>query len=221
MSPTTRCVVLSAKFVAPTTVIVPIDVRLTIKRFQPVIKLTGGGLRPEKIGDTSPPTCTHGVDVLVGRNLLAGTSLNWIQTVTKLNNPDPNAPLEFVDLGDEGRPFSEQPDPGIAPTRDFDDKPCGPIAPAAGKGVDFTAMTTLAVLVRGHIVLAAGTVWRFVIGPSNTLPEGVRATRPRDATDADFRNQLRILRAGLNQDRGSSGPNLDYVLPPAPGTVLT
>jgi hypothetical protein len=87
--------------------------------------------------------------------------------------------------------------------------------------VDFTAMTTLAVLVRGHIVLAAGTVCRYVIGPSRTLPEGVRATQPRDALDADFRNQLRILRAGLNQDRGPSGPNLDYVPPPAPNTVLT
>jgi hypothetical protein len=201
-------------------VIVPIDIRLTINRFQPVIDMTNG-LRPRRVGDTSPPTCTHGVHVIVGRNLLAGTSLNWIQTVTKLNNPDPSTPLEFVDVGHNDRPFSEQPPPGVAPAREFDDTPCGPIAPRPGGGVDFTAMTTLAVLVRGHIVLAAGTVWRYVIGTSRTLPEGVRATQPRDATDADFRNQLRILRAGVNQDRGPSGPNLDYVLRPAPNTVLT
>jgi hypothetical protein len=211
---------LSAPFVRATTVIVPIDIRLTIKKFQPVINMTDG-LRPRKVGDTSPPTCTHGVDILVGRNLLAGTSLNWIQTVKKLNNPDPNAPQEFVDVGHNDRPFSEQPPRGVAPAREFDDLPCGPIATRAGGGVDFTAMTTLAVLVRGHIVLAAGTVWRFVIGTSPTLPQGVRATPPRDATDADFRNQLRILRAGVNQDRGPSGPNLDYIVRPAPNTVLT
>lgn len=211
---------LSAPVVTATTVIVPIDIRLTISRFKPVIDMTNG-LRPRKVGDTAPPTCTHGVDILVGRNLLAGTALNWIQTVKKVNNPDRGAPLEFVDVGHNNLPFSEQPPTGVAPSREFDDTPCGPIAPRPGGGVDFTAMTTLAVLVRGHIILAAGKVWRFVIGTSRTLPDGVRATQPRDATDLDFQNQLRILRAGVNQFRDPTGPNLDYVIRPAPNTVLT
>jgi hypothetical protein len=198
---------------------VPIDVRLTIIKFQPVIDMTNG-LRPRKVGDTSPPTCTHGVEIRVGRNLLAGTALNWIQTVKKLNNPDRGAPLEFVDVGHNNLPFSEQPAPGVAPSREFDDTPCGPIAPSPGSGVDFTAMTTLAVLARGHIILAAGKVWRFVIRNSRTLPGGVLATQPRDATNVDFLNQLRILRAGVNQFRQPTGPNLDYVLRPAPNTVL-
>ena len=173
---------LSVPIVIATTAIVPIDIRLTINRFQAVIDMTDG-LRPRKVGDTGPPTCTHGVDIRAGRNLLAGTALNWIQTVRKLNNPDRGAPLEFVDLGHNNLPFSEQPPPGVPPSREFDDTPCGPMALRAGAGVDFTAMTTLAVLVRGHIILAAGKVWHFVIGNSRTLPEGVRAMQPRDATD--------------------------------------
>lgn len=211
---------LSVPVVTATTVIVPIDIRLTIDKFQPVIDTTDG-LRPRKVGDTSPPTCTHGVHIRVGRNLLAGAALNWIQTVRKRNNPDRNAPLEFVDVGHNDQPFSEQPPPGVAPSRVFDDTPCGPIAARPGTGVDFIAVTTLAVLVRGHIILAAGKVWGFVIGTSSTLPGGVRATQPRDAIDVDFQNQLRILRTGVNQFRQPTGANLDYVLRPAPNTVLT
>ena len=83
--------------------------------------------------------------------------------------------------------------------------PCGPVAPAPGAGVDFTAMTTLSVLAGQHIVLAAGKVWGFVINQATTLPDGVTVRRPRDATAADFRNQLRILRLGQNLS-GWAGP---------------
>jgi len=206
--------------VSAATVIVPIDVQLSISEFKPVIDTTNG-FRPRPIGEVGPPTCTHGVSIRVGRNLGAGTALNWIQTVTKLNNPDTRAPLEFVDNGHNNLPFSEQPAAAVAPPREFSDLPCGPVAPRPAAGVDFTAMTTLAVLARGHIILAAGKVWRYVIGTSRTLPDGVRATAPRDATDADFRNQLRILRVGISQLRHQTGPQLDYVLRPAGNTVVT
>jgi hypothetical protein len=212
-------VILRMKVVQPATVVVPVDVRLTIKEFKPVIDMVNG-LRPRPIGAVGPPTLTHGVSVVIGRNLGPGTSLNWIQTVKKLNNPDPKAPPEFVDVGHNNLPFANQPAPGVPPPVEFSDVPCGPVAPRPGAGVDFTATTTLAVLARGHIILAAGKVWRFVIGTSRTLPQGVTTTAPRDATDADFRNQLRILRVGINQFRGPTGPNLDYVLRPAPGTVV-
>jgi hypothetical protein len=59
-----------------------------------------------------------------------------------------------------------------------------------------------------------------VVGTSRTLPDGVRTTQPRDATDADFRQQLSILRAGINQLRLPTGGTLDYVIrPPAGGVV--
>lgn len=205
--------------VQPATVIVPIDIQLSVKEFKPVIDMVNG-LRPRPLGAVGPPTLTHGVSVIIGRNLGPGTSLNWIQTVTKLHNPDTTQPRDFVDNGHNDKPFMHQPAAGVAPPVEFDDLPCGPIAARPGAGVDFTATTTLAVLAKGHIILAAAKVWRYVIGTSRTLPDGVRATAPRDANDADFRNQLRILRAGINQLGGASGPNLDYVVRPAPGTVV-
>jgi hypothetical protein len=206
---------LGVMVVTASTVVVPIDVTLTVLEFRPVIDMTG-------LVPTSPPT-THGVRVRIGRNLLAGTGLNWIQTVKKLNNPDSNAPQEFVDIGINNKPFFDfsQP-PGVPAPREFFDEPSGPIAPAPGRGVDFTAMTTLAVLVRGHIILAAGKVWRYVITTARTLPDGVRTTPPpRDATAADFQNQLHILRIGQNNLRGPTGPHLDYVVRPPAGTVIT
>jgi hypothetical protein len=210
----------SVPMATATTVVVPIDVDLPVLEFRKLLDMTNG-LLPRPIGATGPPTNTHGMRVRFGRNLLAGTSLNWIQTVRKQNNPDKNAPLEFVDVGINNEPFFMHPPPGQPAPREFLDEPSGPIASAPGGGVDFTATTTLAVLVRGHIILAAGKVWRYVITTERTLPGGVIATPPRDATDADFRNQLRILRVGLNQLRMPTGPNLDYVLRPAPGTVIT
>ena len=205
---------------AATTVVVPIDIQLSVLEFRPVIDITDG-LIPKKVGE--PPTATHGVRIRIGRNLLAGTSLNWIQTVIKRNNPDPKAPLEFVDIGINNLPFFvfDGVPAGAAAPREFFDNPSAPIAPAPGRGVDFTATTTVAVLVRGHIILAAGKVWRYVVTTAKTLPDGVQTTPARDATDADFRNQLRILRVGQNQLRQPTGANLDYVLRPAAGTVIT
>ncbi|AEF99382.1 hypothetical protein [Methylomonas methanica] len=199
--------------------IVPIDVRLSVAEFRPVINLIDG-LRPRPVGESGPPTLTHGVSIRITRNLEAGVGLNWIQTVRKLNNPDSSAPLEFVDVGHNGLPFDEQPPPGQAPRREMSDVPCGPVAPAAGRGVDFTATTTLAVLDRGRIVLAAGKTWGFSIGTARTLPAGVQVRQPRDASAADFANQLRILRAGINQFRQATGGGLNYLLPPRPNTIL-
>jgi hypothetical protein len=211
--------VLRMRTVQPATVVVPIDPQLSVNEYRPVIDLANG-LRPRRVGDTSAPTCTHGVAVRIGRNLGAGTSLNWIQTVRKLNNPDRAAPIEFVDVGHNNQPFSIQPPAGQPADVEFGDTPCGPAAPGPGRGVDFTAMTTLAVLARGHVILAAGKVWRFVINPHRTLPQGVTATPPRDAVAADFQNQLRILRLGLNQFRQPTGATLDYVVQPAMGSVV-
>jgi hypothetical protein len=63
-------------------------------------------------------------------------------------------------------------------------------------------------------------VWRFVINAARTLPQGVSGTPPRDANAGDFQNQLRILRAGLNQLRQPTGATLDYVVQPAPDSVV-
>jgi peptidoglycan hydrolase-like protein with peptidoglycan-binding domain len=193
-----------------TTVVVPIDVRLSVLQFQPFETLFPTG------NETS--TTHHGVSVRIGRNLLVGSALNWIQTVKKLNNPDPKAPVEFVDIGLNNEPFFDFSLPRGTPAPPvFVDNPSAPVA----SRVDFTAMTTLAVLVRGHIILAAGKVWRYVLTGAPTLTANVRTTPPRDATAADFQNQLRILRIGQNQLRGPTGPHLDYVVRPTPGTVIT
>lgn len=204
--------------VTATPVIVPIDARLTVNEFTPLIDMKNG-LLPRPAGAVGPPTNTHGMRVRIGRNLGPGMSLNWLQTAKKLNNPDRGAPLEFVDVGQSPLPFVFPPGPP-APSEEFLDEPSAPIAPRPGAGVDFTAMTTLVVLARGHIILAAGKVWRYVVGTSRTLPDGVRTTQPRDATDADFRQQLGILRAGINQLRLPTGGNLDYVVRPAAGGVV-
>jgi hypothetical protein len=199
-------------------VIVPIDVRLTVNEFRPVIDMQNG-LLPRLQGDPNPPTNTHGLVVRIGRNLGPGMSLNWIQTARKVNNPDRGAPLEFVDVGQSPLPFVKPPGPP-PPDVEMRDDPSAPIAPRPGAGVDFTAMTTLVVLARGHIILAAAKVWRYVVGTSRTLPDGVRAFPPRDATDAEFSKQLGILRTGINQLRLPTGGNLDYVIrPPAGGVV--
>ncbi len=202
------------------TIVIPIDIKLSVVEFQPVIDLKNG-LRPRQVGTLGPPTLTHGVNVKIKHNLPASKGLNWIQTVKKLNNPDRSAPIEFVDVGHNNLPFFIQPSNDAAPPALVDDTPVGPVAPRPGAGVDFTAMTTIAVLARGHIILAAGMVWSFVIGTARKLPEGIIVRqRPREATDMDFRNQLRILKLGLNQYRGSTGPNLDYVLPSSPDSVV-
>lgn len=210
----------NSRTVQPTTIVVPIDIRLSVPEFRPVIDLVKGFV-PRSADDTSPPICTHGVTIRVTRNLGAGTGLNWLQTVRKLNNPDARAPVEFVDAGHDNLPFNVQPPSGQAAPAEFGDTPCGPIAPGQGRSVDFTAMTTLAVLVRSHIILAAGKVWRDVINPAPALPQGVTATPPRDANVTDFKSQLRILPAGVSQVRLPTGPGLDYRLPPAPNSVVT
>jgi hypothetical protein len=211
---------LSLRVVNPGFVVVPLDIQLKVNEFTPVIDLTIG-LLARPVGAPGPPTNTHGVKVRIGRNLGSGSALHWIQTVKKLNNPDPNVPVEFVDGGGQNRPYYNRATAGPDPV-EFDDTPSGPIAKRPGGGVDFTATTTLAVEVRpDQIILAAGKVWRYVIGTSRTLPAGVAATAPRDATDADFQNQVRILRKGLSNSRGlSTGPNLNYIVRPAPNTVV-
>ncbi len=203
-----------------THVVVPIALQLNVTRFQPVIDLQDG-LRPRRVGDNRPPTCTHGIHVSVARNLGAGTRLNWIQTVQKLNNPDPNAPKVFVDVGHNGKPFMHQPPSGMAPPVQMDDTPCGPVAPGPNQGVDFTATTTLAVLLDDKIILAAAKVWGYTIGTSLTLPQGVTPRRHRDASTADFREQLRILRLGRNQLGHNTGPNLNYLLPPTNNSIVS
>jgi hypothetical protein len=211
---------LTMPVVQNTTIVIPIDIKLSVVEFQPVIDLKNG-LRPRQIGVSGPPTLTHGVNVKIKHSLPASTGLNWIQTVKKLNNPDRSAPVEFVDVGHNNLPFFIQPPKDQAPPAMMDDTPVGPVAPRPGAGVDFTAMTTIAVLARGRIILAAGMVWSFVIGTANKLPEGIMVRqRPRDATDMDFRNQLRILKLGLNQYRAPTGANLDYVLPPTADSVV-
>lgn len=205
--------------VQPVNLIVPIDPRLSVVEYRPVIDLVDG-LRPRLVGVVGPPTLTHGLSIRITRNLGRGTGLNWIQTVRKLNNPIPFEPEEFVDVGHNGQPFYEQPPHGQAASVESADVPCGPAAPAAGRGIDFTATTTLAVIVPNRIILSAGKTWGFTIGVERTLPLGVRVRPHRDATAADFANQLRILRAGINQFRDPTGGNLNYLLPPTQNSIV-
>jgi len=203
-----------------THIIVPINIRLSIPEYRPVIDLVNG-LRPHSVGATGPAILTHGLSIRITRNLGRGIGLNWIQTVRKLNNPDKDAPVEFVDAGHNRRPFYIQPPTGQAAPAETSDVPCGPIATAPNTGIDFTATTTLAVLVGDRIILAAGKTWGYEIGAKMTLPLGVREKPRRDATTADFDNQLHILRKGVNQFGDPTGRGLNYLLPPSPGSIIS
>jgi hypothetical protein len=196
--------------------VIPIDVRLHVVEFRAVVN-TATGIQPRLVGTNSPPVYTHGVSTNIDRNLSLCPGLNWLQTVTKLNNPTPNQPRSFVDLGGNQSPFVDDP-----PTsRAHIDTPCGPVAPSPGRGIDFSATTTLALLYERQIILTRGKTWGYRINTATTLSAGVTLTHPRDATPADFMVQLNILRAGINQFGDSTGRHRSYIPPPRDESILT
>lgn len=160
---------------------------------------------------------THGVEIWLDRTGLACNRMRWLQTITKRNNPDRSQPLEFVDIGSNGFPWyndSSRPDPVR-----FDDLPCGPEATPGHPGIRFTATVSLSVWTMDRITIVKGFTYGFNIGHGHTLAAVHWNPRIRVATDAEITNQIRILEAGINQFRQSTGGSLIYNPIPADNSV--
>ena len=187
----------------------PIDFTASISRAAPHVDMKDG-LRPLPIIDgvvdrSNVKACTHGVDIILDRTGIACNRVRWLQTVRKRNNPDRNAPIEFVDVGGNGLPWYNA---GTAVDLRFDDTPCGPAASAQGKGVEFVATVSLAVWTMDRITLVLGFTYGFTITPGTTA-SSIRWNPPlRPATDSEFANQIRVLELGINQYRQPTGGKL-------------
>lgn len=199
----------------------PIDFLVSIVRSAPHVDMRDG-LRPLPIRDgvvdrSSVPTCTHGVDIILQRTGAPCNRIRWLQTVRKRNNPDRNAPLEFVDVGGNGLPWYNQ-GSALDPLR-FDDTPCGPATTTGGSGLEFVATVSAAVWTMERITVVIGFTYGFSIRPGTTTSAIRWHPVLRPATDAELRDQIRILEAGVNQFRQPTGGRLIYNLPPAAGSI--
>ena len=198
-----------------TEIFIPIDTRITgtVDR-----AINPNGLRPSEIGSTAPPLCTHGASCCFKRTLLRGDDIAWLQTVKREFDPSPrpNHLIEFVDTGGRNVPFT---DPAPADRVVFEDVPCGLVS-AGQQGMIWTATLSVAVRHRVRrrtekIVLLAGRTWGFEIVGNN-----VRVLPHSDASAADMRHQISILRHGKNQFGDDTGGHLNYVLPASPSAVV-
>jgi len=165
--------------------------------------------------------CTHGLAVRFERaasgwNSQACNRIRWIQTVRKVNNPHQGRP-DFVDRhGGDGVPWynAENPDPLL-----MTDTPCGPEAPAPGKGLQFAATTSLAVWTLKRVTLIASYSWGMTIKTGKDK----RAVEPtptfRAATAAEIGEHLGLLRIGQDQDGKPTGSNLIYRPIPAANAI--
>jgi hypothetical protein len=198
------------------------------------------GSRPQPLGSQQQTAynrllkqCTHGLDVKFARYYLDGRDANpckrirWIQTVTKINDvfsqPPINQPSEFVDVGGSGGG-------GAWPWFDFDygwdtgqvtvdDNPCGPPTPTPGGGLKFRATTSAVVWTTDRVTLVSCFTYGFSLKPGSTIGAVLWDPFIRKATDAEVQNQIRILKAGINNSRQPTGGSLNYQPPPAEGAV--
>lgn len=205
-------------------VCVPIDNFTIIVNYR-IAKDTVNGLRPTNTAFTPAERaafvkqCAHGVDISIERSGNPCVGFRWVQTVKKRNATTFMglvSPPEFVDTGATGYPFyNGWNGPNTADDRDFTDVPCGPAPSKPGAGMDFHATVSLAVWTSPRLTIIQGYTYRFQILPAGA----VWLTKPTDATDADYTEQVRILKAGLGALRQDSGKGLEYRKPPTFGTT--
>jgi hypothetical protein len=199
----------------------PIDLSVTVVRTAAHVDMTNG-LRPLPIVNgvvdrSSVRLCTHGVDVILERTGLPCHRIRWLQTVRKRNNPDPLAPLEFVDVGGNNLPWynsTSSPDP-----LRFDDTPCGPATPTRAAGLEFLATASLAVWTMERITLVLGFTYGFRIVPGTSRASVQWHPPLHPATPAELANQIRILEVGINQFRRPTGGHLVYNPVPAANSI--
>jgi hypothetical protein len=191
---------------------IPIDHDVTVTRSIPRVDMVDG-LRPLQringvLDRTHVSDITHGVEILLDRTGPACNRMRWLQTIKTRNDPNPTRPSEFVDIGSNGLPWYNdvsRPDPV-----QFDDVPCGPQAPATGTGYEFFATVSLAVWTMERITIAKSFTYGFTIGRGTTIAAVRWNPQIRVATPAEVQEQIRILRAGINQFRQQTGGALIY-----------
>jgi hypothetical protein len=163
-------------------------------------------------------SCAHGVEVNVERDGNPCLGLRWLQTVKKRNGVAFSgniSPPEFVDTT-TGFPFyNGWNDPDSPDDLTFEDTPCGPAPTRMGSGLDFKATVSLAVWTRPRVTIAFGYTYQFQIAPAGAL----WIVKPREATDAEYAEQVRILSAGIGEQHQDSGKSLQYRKPPFLGSV--
>src|SRR5262249_2578644 len=109
----------------------PIDVGIRVVESRPIVDMVRG-LRPTPTG-AGPSPWTHGVRVAVTRDGAPCPRIRWLQTAVRDERPSGGLLERFVDGGGSGVPWYFL---GSNPLT-FTDTPCGPEAPAAGKGLTF------------------------------------------------------------------------------------
>lgn len=203
---------------------VPIDDSVNVVNYR-IARDTVNGLRPVNIAFTPQQraafvrSCAHGVEIEAERDGNPCAGFRWLQTVKKRNAVPfggVTEPPEFVDTGAAAFPFyhgwiaSTDPD-----DISFEDTPCGPAPARMGQGIDFLATVSVAVWTPPRVTIAYGYTYHFQIGPAGAL----WLTKPREATDAEYTEQVRILTAGVGILRQDTGRNLQYRKPPALGSI--
>lgn len=199
----------------------PIDFTVSIIRSAPNVDIKDG-LRPLPIRDgivdrSGVSHCTHGVDIILQRSGLACNRIRWLQTVKKRNNPDPTTPSEFVDIGGNGRPWyngDTNPDP-----KQFNDTPCGPAVTTGGAGLEFFATVSATVWTMERTTLVTSYTYGFSIRPGTTAASIRWNPALRLATDSEVKEQIKILKVGINQLRRPTGGRLIYNPIPAADSI--
>ena len=199
---------------------VPIDDFMTIVNYR-IVKDTVNGLRPANLSWTPAERAAnvkaseHGVEIEVERDGNPCVGLHWVQTVKKRNATRFHGlipPPEFVDTGVTGTPFQYDAD---SPEDEFSDMPCGPAPSTFGMGLDFAATVSLVVWTPPRVTIVEGYTYHFQIGPAGAF----WILKPREATDAEYTDQVRILMAGVGEVHQDSGKNLQYRKPPQLGAI--
>jgi hypothetical protein len=203
---------------------VPIDNFMMVVNYR-VVSDTVNGLRPANLAWTAAErlayvkACAHGVEIQIERDGNACVGLRWVQTAKKRNATPFHglvSPPEFVDTGITGFPFyNGHNDPNSADDLEFDDTPCGPAPSKFGMGLDFHATASLVAWTPPRVTIVEGYTYRFQIAPAGAL----WIIKPREATDAEYAEQVRILGAGIGGLHQDSGKSLQYRKPPQLGGI--
>lgn len=209
-----------AEFTGPDKIYLPIDLSTSVLNVKTKINKEDG-LRPRKkdriTGILGPILCTHGVQVNVSRNIRSCQRIRWVQTVTRTDMLSPE--MRFVDIGGNGLPFYDATtfhSPNSSP-RIFDDLPCG-MSSETSTSLDWKAVLSAVVWTgKKRITIASARHYHFQIKPGDNIDLKKPFLAP--ATTPQILDQINILRKGTNSLGQNTGPNNDYRLPPANGSI--
>lgn len=209
----------NARFTGPDKIYLPINLSTSVITVKKKIDKKNG-LRPRRIdhitGILGPIICTHGVQVNVSRNIRSCQRIRWVQTVTRTDIHPPK--MRFVDLGGNRLPFhitTTFHSPNESP-RIFDDLPCG-FSSETHTSLDWEGVLSAVVWTGKRITIASARHYHFQIKPGDNIDLKKQFLAP--ATRPQILDQINILRKGTNKLGQNTGPNNDYRLPPANGSI--